>query len=151
MRKNDHNIQELVGSVDGEEKEIYYYHERSAINTISKDLAEKRQTKPREIIKKETKSLNQIIKDSPFENEKIDFMSIDIENHEYEVLKNFNFQKYKIDVIVTEYTDMSQEKLEILTQSLDYLLNTNLYKLLIKNNYKLVNWVNSDLVFIRKE
>jgi len=78
-------------------------------------------------------------------------MSIDIENHEYEVLKNFNFQKYKIDVIFTEYTDMSQEKLEIHTQSLDYLLNTNLYKLLIKNDYNLVNWINSDLVFIRKK
>ena len=151
MRKNDYNVQELVGSTDGEEKEIYYYHERSAINTVSEELAEKRQTKPREIIKKKTKSLNQIIKDSPFENKKIDFMSIDIENHEYEVLKNFNFLKYKIDVIVTEYTDMSQEKLEIHTQSLEYLLNTNLYKLLIKNKYKLVNWVNSDLVFIRKK
>jgi len=41
-----------VGSVDGEEKEIYYYHERSAINTISKELANKRKTKPREILVK---------------------------------------------------------------------------------------------------
>ena len=41
MRKNDYNVQELVGSIDGEEKEIYYYHERSAINTISKELADK--------------------------------------------------------------------------------------------------------------
>ena len=66
MRKNDYNVQELVGSDDGVEKEIYYYHERSAINTISKDLAEKRQTKPREIIKKKTKSLNKIIENSPY-------------------------------------------------------------------------------------
>ena len=57
MRKNDYNVQELVGSDDGVEKEIYYYHERSAINTISKDLAEKRQTKPREIIKKKQNHL----------------------------------------------------------------------------------------------
>jgi len=41
MRKNDHNIHELVGSIDNVLKEIYYYHERSAINTISKDLAKK--------------------------------------------------------------------------------------------------------------
>ena len=150
MRKNDYNVQELVGSIDGLEKEIYYYHERSAINTISKELAEKRQTKPREIIKKKTKSLNQIIKDSPFENKKIDFMSIDIENYEYEALKNFNFQKYQIDLIVTECTDMSQNRLETYTQSLDYIMNTNLYKLLKINEYKLINWVNSDLVFVKK-
>ena len=55
MRRNDHNVQELVGSIDGEEKEIYYYHERSAINTTSKELADKRLTKPRELIKKKNK------------------------------------------------------------------------------------------------
>ena len=77
-------------------------------------------------------------------------MSIDIENYEYEVLKNFNFHKYGIDLIITECTDMSQLKLETYTQSLDYVLNTNLYRLLKKNNYKLINWVNSDLVFVKK-
>ena len=150
MRKNDYNVQELVGSIDGEEKKIYYYHERSAINTISTELADKRTKKPRKIIKRTTKSLNKIIESSPFNNKKINFMSIDIENYEYEVLKNFNFQKYGIDLIVTECTDMSQNKLETYTQSLDYILNTNLYRLLEKNNYKLINWVNSDLVFVRK-
>ena len=149
MRKNDYNIQELVGSIDGEEKEIYYYHERSAINTISKELADKRKKKPREIIKKKTKSINKIIESSPYNSKKINFMSIDIENYEYEALKNFNFQKYGIDLIVTECTDMSQLKLETYTQSLDYILNTNLYRLLEKNNYKLINWVNSDLVFVK--
>tara|TARA_B110000037_G_scaffold85654_1_gene101600 strand:+ start:504 stop:1214 length:711 start_codon:yes stop_codon:yes gene_type:complete len=151
MRRNDHNIQELVGSIDGEEKEIYYYHERSAINTISKSLANKRKTKPREILKKKTKSLNKIIETSPYNNKEINFMSIDIENYEYEALKNFNFQKYQIDLIVTECTDLEQNKLETYTQSLNYITNTNLYKLLIENNYKLINWVNSDLVFCRQE
>ena len=150
LRKKDHNIQELVGSIDGEEKEIYYYHERSAINTISKALVDKREKKPREIIIKKTKSLNKIIETSPYNNKKINFMSIDIENHEYEALKNFNFQKYQIDLIVTECTDMSQNRLETYTQSLDYIMNTNLYKLLKINEYKLINWVNSDLVFVKK-
>ena len=150
MRKKDYNVQELVGSIDGEEKEIYYYHERSAINTISKELANKREKKPREIIKKKTKSLNKIIESSPYSDKKINFMSIDIENYEYEVLKNFNFHKYGIDLIITECTDMSQLKLETYTQSLDYVLDTNLYRLLKKNNYKLINWVNSDLVFVKK-
>ncbi|MDA9177515.1 FkbM family methyltransferase [Candidatus Pelagibacter sp.] len=150
MRKNDYNVQELVGSVDNEEKDIYYYHERSAINTISKVLADKRLTKPKEIIKKKTKSLNTIIKNSPYANKKINFMSIDIENYEYEVLKNFNFEKYDIDLIVTECVDINQQKPETHTQSLEYIINTNLYKLLVHNNYKLINWVNSDLFFIKK-
>tara|TARA_B110000037_G_scaffold210985_1_gene262001 strand:+ start:171 stop:881 length:711 start_codon:yes stop_codon:yes gene_type:complete len=150
FRKKDHNIQELVGSIDGEEKEIYYYHERSAINTISKPLADKREIKPKEILIKKTKSLNKIIDTSPYYNKKINFMSIDIENYEYEALKNFNFQKYQIDLIVTEFTDMNQNKLETYTQSLDYIMSSNLYKLLKINDYKLINWVNSDLVFVKK-
>jgi hypothetical protein len=150
MRKNDYNVQELVGPVDGEEKEIYYYHERSAINTISKVLADKRLKKPKKIIKKKTKSLNTIINNSPYFNKKINFMSIDIENYEYEVLKNFNFGKYDIDLIVTECVNVSQQKPETHTQTLEYIVNTSLYKLLIYNNYKLINWVNSDLLFIKK-
>ena len=151
LRKNDHNVQALVGSFDDEEKEIYFYHERSAINTLSKKLAEKRSTKPREIIKKKTISLNKIIENSRYKNKKINVMSIDIENHEYEVLKNFSFNKYKVDVIVTELHDLTQKNLEIYNQSIDFIISTNLYKLLIQNNYKLINWVNSDLIFVRKD
>ncbi|MDA7583326.1 FkbM family methyltransferase [Candidatus Pelagibacter sp.] len=147
MRRNDHNVQEIVGSIDGEEKEIYYYHERSAINTLSKELVKKRLIKPREVIKKKSTSINTIIENSPFKGEKINFMSIDIENYEYEALKYFNFKKYDIDIIVAEFTDLNQEKLETYNQSLTYILNTDLYKLLEKNSYKLINWVNSDLVF----
>ena len=150
---SDNDIEKGIVSIknyDGEEKDIYYYHERSAINTVSKMLADKRKTKPREIIKKKSKSLNKIIESSPYNNKKINFMSIDIENYEYEALKYFNFQKYEIDLIVTECIDINQHKLETHTQSLDYILNTKLYKLLEQNNYKLINWVNSDLVFVRK-
>ena len=45
---------------------------------------------------------------------------------------------------------MNENKLETYTQSLDYIMNTNLYKLLEKNEYRLINWVNSDLVFVKR-
>ena len=78
-------------------------------------------------------------------------MSIDIEDHEYEALKNFNFDKYKIDCIVTECHDLDQEKLEIYNQSIEKVIQHKLYKLLSEHNYKLINWVNSDLIFVRKQ
>jgi hypothetical protein len=132
MRKKDHNVQESVGSVDGEKKEIYYYHERSAVNTISKDLVDKKQTKAREIIKKKQNHLIRLL------------------NVHLIRIKKLILKKYKIDLIVTDCTDMNQKKLETYTKSLDYILNTNLYKLFEDNHYKLINWVNSDLVFVRK-
>ena len=76
-------------------------------------------------------------------------MSIDVENYEYNILKNFNFEKYKIDVIVVEIHDYKQEKLEIFNQSIEYVLNSNVYSLLTKNNYKMINWIQSDVIFVR--
>lgn len=150
LRKRDINILTLVTSTDNEEKELYYYHERSAINTISKELAKSRNQRHKEIKKIKGISLNSIIEKSKFKESKINLLSIDIENYEYEALKNFNFDKYEIDVIVTEITDINVKNLEIYNLSLENIVETNLYKLMLKNNYKLINWVNADLIFIRK-
>ena len=151
MRRNDHNVNELITSKDNEEKDLYFYHRRSAINTISKDLAEKRQTKPINIKKLKGLSINTIIEESPFKNKKINLLSIDIENYEYEALKEFNFNKYNIDVIVSEVTDLDSSTLELYNNSLETVTGSKIYDLLTRNNYKLINWVNSDLVFINKK
>ena len=148
LRKRDTNIKALITSLDDEEKELYFYHKRSAINTISKSLANKRGNKHKEIKKIKGTSLNSIIENSKYKDSKINLLSLDIENYEYEALKNFNFEKYNIDVIVTEITDTTIDNLETYNQSLDLILNSNLYKLLIKKNFKLVNWVNADLIFV---
>ena len=150
MRKNDHNVNCVVSDKE-ESKELYFYHDRSAINTLSKELVDSRKTKPKEIIKKQSTTLNKIIEESPFNESKINLLSIDIENHEYEALKNFNFLKYKIDVIVTECIDLTQKKLEMYNQSLNFIMGSKIYKLLVNNNYKLINWVQSDLIFVRND
>jgi len=150
FRKKDYNVN-CVLSDKQEIKDFYFYHERSSINTLSKELVNSRKTKPAKTIKIKSKTLNQILESSPFNLNKINLLSIDIENHEYEVLKNFNFSKYKIDVIVAECIDLSLKKLEIYNQSLNFVMNSNIYKLLVSNNYKLINWVHSDLVFVRND
>tara|TARA_B110000090_G_C13340735_1_gene431037 strand:- start:741 stop:1442 length:702 start_codon:yes stop_codon:yes gene_type:complete len=150
LRKRDLNIKTLVTSFDDEEKQLYFYHNRSAINTVSKSLADKRVNKHKEIKTIKGSSLNSIIEKSKYKDSKINLLSIDIENYEYDVLKNFNFEQYNIDVIVAEITDTGVNNLETYNQSLDFILNSNLYKLLIKKNYKLINWVNADLIFVNK-
>ena len=151
LRKRDINILSLVTSLDNEEKSLYFYHERSALNTLSKDLAEIRENKYKEIKKVKGQTLNTIIENTKYRNAKIDLLSIDIENYEYEALKNFNFKKYGINVIVAETTDTTIKDLETYNLSLDKILNSKLYQLLIANGYKLINWVNSDLIFIKKK
>ncbi len=151
FRKNDHNIAALITSKDNEEKDLYFYHKRSSINTISKELMEKRKNKPKKIKKMKGISINTLIENSPFKNKKINLLSIDIENYEHEALKEFNFDKYNIDVIVSEITDIKSEKLELYNNSLENITSSKIYELLTNNNYKLVNWINSDLVFVNKK
>ena len=151
IRDKDYNVQSLISTNIGEEKEIYYYHSRSAINTLSRELLEQRKTKKDsiKILKETTNTLENIIEKSPFKNQKINLLSIDIENHEYEALKNFNFDKYPFEVIVIEIHNLNQKSLEIYNQSINFVLNSDIYKLLEKNKYKLINWVNSDFVFVK--
>ena len=120
------------------------------MNTVDKNLVKSRKAKPKKIIKLSTTTINKIISNSPYKNKKINLLSIDIENHEYEALKKFNFKKYKIDIIVTECLNTKAKKMETQSQSLKFILKSKIYKLLTKNNYKLINWINSDLIFIHK-
>ena len=150
LRKKDHNVSALISNKKDQIK-YYFYHERSALNTVDAKLVKKRKAKPNRIIVRETTTLNNIIENSPYKKSKLNLLSIDIENHEYEALKNFKFKKYDIDCIVIEILNTSNPEIETHNQSLDFILKSNVFKLLKKNNYKLINWVNSDLVFVNKK
>ena len=149
LRKNDYNVNELVSSKKNKIK-YYFYHERSALNTVDPFIVKKRKAKPNKIINRETNTLNSIIENSPYKKSKINLLSVDIENHEYEALKNFNFNKYKIDCVVIELINTKNKKIETQNQNLEFILKSKIYKLLIKRKYKLINWVNSDLIFFNK-
>ena len=78
-------------------------------------------------------------------------MSIDIENHEYEALQNFNFKKYKIDLIVTEFTNLSGKKIETYNLSISEIFKSKIYKFM-KIFLGLINKTNIVLfmIIIRK-
>ena len=149
FRPNDYNIEALISEKKDEKKDVYFYHDRSAINTVNKELAIGRNKKYQKVVRKTTTTINNVIENLPFKNTKIDLISIDIESHEYEALRNFDFEKYKPDIIVTECHDITQKELEVYNQSIEFILETKLYKLLTSQKYKLINWVNSDLIFSR--
>lgn len=149
-RNHDENIKIAV-SDDNKEVDLYFYHSKSAINTISKEAADYQNAKVSSLKKIKSKTLNEILDNSKFKNIKIDFLSIDVEGSELLVLKNFNFKKYSPKVIVVEYLDLSLPKLEVKNLNINNMLNSELYKLIISKNYTLSNILHSDLVFINNE
>jgi len=150
FRKNDFNVNNIV-SEDEKIKKLYIYHDRSTINTLDKELVDSRTNKPLKEVEEKSTTLNKIIERSPFKNTNINLLTIDVEGHEFESLKNFNFSKYKIDVIALELLDKSLNKIEMYNQSIDFVTKSDIYNLLLNNNYKLINWVHSDLVFVRND
>ena len=67
------------------------------------------------MIKKiETDTLDNIIKKSKLSIKKIDFLSIDVEGNELNVLKGLNFKKYKPKVVVLEFIDPSIKEFTII-------------------------------------
>ena len=149
-RKKDVNLSVAVSDEEGETN-LYFYHNKSPLNTISKENADFQKAKVSTIKKIKTQTLNKIIECSPYKGKKIDFLSIDVEGSELPILKNFDFKKYSPKVIVVEYLDLSLKKLEIKNLNIDNFLKSDIYKLIVSNNYTLANVLHSDLVFIQNE
>lgn len=149
-RSSDINICNAISDKLAEE-DLYFYHSKSAINTINKKVADYQKASISKIKKIKTNTLNNVLNNSRYKNLEIDFLSIDIEGSEFLALKEFDFQKYKPKVIVVEYLDLSLPALEIKNLNVKSAMNSDIYKLIASKNYTLINMLHSDLVFVNNK
>tara|TARA_B110000483_G_scaffold233106_1_gene301492 strand:+ start:484 stop:1227 length:744 start_codon:yes stop_codon:yes gene_type:complete len=141
FRKNDHNIQ-IAASDSRGEADLYFFHNRAAKNTLSKSSGEQ----SKKTLKVQTDTLNNIIASTKFKDKRIDFLSIDVEGFEINVLKGFDFKKYKPSLVVLEFIDPNLK--EFFYQKIENILDSELYKYMVNQEYKMVNWIHDDLVFV---
>lgn len=146
-RPDDINVNDALSS-SIKEMDLYYYHKKSAINTISKEIADRQKAKVKQIKKISTTTLDLILEKHSIK--KIDYLSIDVEGHEFEVLNGFNIKKYNPDLVSIEYLNINAIKFEFHYNNIDDVMNSNLYKYFVSNNYNLVNWNHADLIFVNK-
>ena len=146
FRPRDHNINTCVSDKIGS-KDLYFYHNKSPINTIEKSVNDRHGNKHKEIRKIETQTLNTIIHKSKYKDKKINFLSIDVEGHEMYILNGLDLQKYYPNIVVVEFLDLEIKKLELVNQNLNSVTNSKIYRHMISNKYHLVNWLHSDLIF----
>ena len=131
-RKKDKNIFCGISNKKGSKK-IYYRKKINMLNTTSKKLAKIhfRNGFEEKIIG--ASSLNSIINNSKFKKNKIDFLNIDVEGSELDVLKSLNFKKFKPKLICIEIHNHE----EMYNEDLGYLKRNAVYKFLIKKGYKI--------------
>ena len=147
-RKRDFNVTAAVSDKEGE-ADLYFYHNKSALNTISKQNADFQKADISSIKKIKTQSINKILENSPFKDQKIDFLSVDVEGSELDIFKNFDFNKYSPKVIVVEFLDLSLKKLEIKNLSVNNMIRSEIFELIQSKGYTLANVLHSDLIFIK--
>ena len=148
-RPHDINLNFAISETE-KEVDLFFYHDSSPINTLNKDIANFQDAKIKKVKKIQTKVLDNILDDLNLKNQ-IDYMNIDVEGHETQVLKGFNISKYKPSVISVEYLDLNMKKLEFKNNDINNLLDSEFYKFFIKNNYYFVNWLHGDLIFVHKD
>ena len=143
FRPQDDNQQIAISNTDGLTN-LYFFHNRAPKNTISKKSGKGAKT----IKKIRTKTLNNILESSKLNIKEIDFLSIDVEGNELNVLKGLNFNKYKPKIVVIEFIDPKIK--EFYSHKIKNIIKSEIYKFMKKKKYNFVNWVHDDLIFISK-
>ena len=130
LRPDDININ-LAVSNKNKIKTIYYQKSKSPLNTLSLKQAKKTFSNNFKTKKIKAKTLTKIIDKTKFRGKKINFLNIDAEDNDFEILKNLNFIKYKPKLICVELIDHFNPSKQIIKKN-------KIYKFLVQKKYKLV-------------
>jgi len=144
-RPDDINLCMAISDKKGT-KDLFFDNELSSLNTINKNhtLFLKKAFNKINFKKKKikTNTLNNILK--KYKINKIDFMNIDIEGNELEVLKKIDFKKIYIKVICIEIVNY-----EFYSNNIK-INKKKIFQILKKNNYNLRFKTFVNYIFVKK-
>jgi len=124
-------------------KTIFYQKKKSPLNTLNFKLASKHFSLNFKKKKIKSDTLTSIIDKTKFKGIKINFLNIDAEGGDFEVLKSLNFKKYKPKLICVEIIDNFNSSKKAIKKN-------KIYKFLIQKKYKLVWSGHFSHIFERK-
>jgi FkbM family methyltransferase len=143
LRKRDVNINCGVAGKEGV-LDYYYLGPYSMMNTFDKALYDhwlSRGIKPGKIMKIEVKSINSILEKHLPIGQRIDFISMDVEGFEWEILQTFDFEKYAPRYFLIEDLDYGSDK-----DFMEY-RNTETCKFMYKNGYMIAGKTPKTVVY----
>ena len=139
-RKKDININAAISDTE-ENKTLYFVDELNTQNTLEANhlsfLINHHNLKKEEITEQiiKTKRLDKILDSYNFDD--IDFMNIDIEGHELNILKSIDFFKYKIKFICIEMINHN-DQVKLTNEKLNAILTRNGYVLEKKIDFNFI-------------
>lgn len=141
IRPRDINIE--IAILDRKQKLKYYMYNEPALNTFSKEIAQKRIDKDNYNIisekEMETSKLEEIFKKYLPYDQEIDFMSIDVEGLDLQVLKSNDWRRFRPKFVL----------LEMLGCSIKEIANSKEYKYLSEFDYEIFAKTVNTVIFRR--
>ena len=89
----------------------------------------------------ECQTLTSLIDSTKYKDRRIDFLNVDVEGNDFEVLSSLDFQRYQPSLIAVEIHE----------RTLDRVQNSELYRLLRDMKYELVGWCGETLLMASRE
>lgn len=142
IRRRDINIEAAVSDTEAE-LQFFTWGTPTVVNTLSAGHAKefaKRIGKPPTVINVRTRTLESILEQFLPPGQEIDFMSIDVENYDINVLQSNNWEKYRPFLVVVELACEFIE--EVLDHEITALMN--------HNGYFLASWIFPNIIFERR-
>lgn len=140
VRRRDINLELAISTQEGE-LTYYIWGTPNVCNTTSKEVAEKL-TKNGcfpEQKKVKAQTLRRVLDECLPAGQTIDFMSVDVESHNLEVLKSNDWQKYRPRIILVE-ADGDEGDLQSIAAS-------EMVSLMRGHHYKVCAWVKPTIIF----
>jgi FkbM family methyltransferase len=143
LRDKDINLELAIS--DKQENLIYYLFNELALNSFDKELSLKRDKLEHYSIIEEKKivtvRLDEILDKYLPNNQEIDFLSIDVEGLDFQVLKSNNWYKYKPKVVLVE----------VLSKDIDEMIGSEVYIYMKNLRYKYYAKTVGTHFFIRED
>ena len=141
FRPHDINVEVPISSEDKILK--YYMFNEPALNGFSEEMSKSRNgLREYKIIKEidlHTKSLKEVLDSNLSENQHIDFMTIDVEGLDYDVLVSNDWAKYKPAIILIEDSEFDLHNMG----------KSKVYNYLIDKDYTLISKTFNSLFFAK--
>lgn len=139
LRSRDINLNLAIG---GNSKDIVFYSWGTpcVFNTADPQLANERNNMLGiDAIETTVKciTLAELLDTYLPDNEKIDFLTIDVEGLDLDVLKSNNWEHYRPELVLAE----------VYADNINQLVKTELYQFLIQQNYECISWLKPSIIF----
>ena len=128
-RHDDHNFNLAITNKRNNKITLYYRRKMNALNTTDESFAKRNFPNGYKTLDVECSSLDSVLSKTKYKDKVIDFLNIDVENTEKDVLESLSFEIYRPKLICVEIHHESEEDLK----------SNMTYKFLLEKGYK-VTW-----------